>query len=254
MVQKLLPRVVDAVGSKDGDRRLTLMGHLEELRQRLVKSVIAVGVGTAVSFIFTQQIFLLLKSRAQGVDLIYTEVPELLTTYLKVAFVSGLVLAMPVLVYQLMMFVAPALTRQEKRWLYLLLPGVVLSFAMGAAFAFFIVVPPALQFLLTFGIEIARPQIKVGNYVSVVTNLIFYIGLAFETPLIIFFLAKIRVIKPKMLTKYRKYAVVAAFVVSALITPTPDPINQTLVAVPLMALYEVGILLAKLAWRGVPQD
>ncbi|MBI2908840.1 MAG: twin-arginine translocase subunit TatC [Chloroflexi bacterium] len=237
----------------NGEKRLTLMGHLEELRQRLIKSVIAVGVGTAISFMFTQQIFQLLKSRAEGVELIYTEVPELLGTYIKVAFVSGLVLAMPVLVYQLVMFVAPALTPKEKRWLYLLMPGVVLSFITGAAFAFFLVIPPALKFLLTFGIEIAKPQIKVGNYVSVVTNLVFYIGLAFEAPLIVYFLAKIRIIKPRLLTRYRKYAFVGAFVAAAFITPTPDPINQSLVAVPLIALYEVSILLAKLAWRGVPQ-
>lgn len=226
------------------------MGHLEELRQRLIKSLVAVAVTTVFSFLFAGQIFSLLKSRAEGVELIYTEVPEMLGTYFKVAFISGVVLAMPVIVYQVVMFVAPALTRKEKQYLYLLLPGVLLSFAAGGAFAFFIVIPPALKFLLTFGIEIARPQIKVGNYVSVVTNLVFYIGLAFETPLIIFFLAKIRVISPKLLTRYRKYAVVGAFILAAVITPTPDPLNQTLVALPIIILYEVGVWLAKLAWKG----
>ncbi|MFH1486469.1 MAG: twin-arginine translocase subunit TatC [Chloroflexota bacterium] len=236
------------------DKRLTMMGHLEELRQRLIKTLVAVGVTTAFSFLFARQVFLLLKTRAEGVELIYTEVPEMLGTYFKVAFVSGLVLAMPVIVYQIVMFVAPALTPKEKRYLYLLLPGVFLSFVTGAAFAFFVVIPPALGFLLSFGGDIARPQIKVGNYVSVVTNLLFWIGVAFETPLIIFFLAKIRVIKPGLLSRYRKYAVVASFVAAALITPTPDPINQALVAVPIMALYEAGVWLAKLAWRGIPQE
>ena len=234
----------------NGDRRLTIIEHLEELRQRLIKSVIALAITTIVSFSFTSWLFRLLLVPAGGIKPIFTEVPEMLSTYMKVSLLSGVILAMPILVHQLVMFVAPALTPQEKRYLYLLLPGAMLSFLAGVLFGYFVLLPPALNFLLTFGEDIATPQIKIGNYVSVVTSLLFWIGLAFETPLVIFFLARLRVVTPAFLSKNRRYALVGAFILGAIITPTFDPVNQTLVAVPLAVLYEISILLAKLAWRG----
>lgn len=230
-------------------KALTLSGHLEELRERLIKSLIGVGIATVLSFFFTDTIFEVLRSRAEGVQLIRTQVTEMLSVYFKVAFIGGLFLAMPVIVYQAVMFVAPALTPKEKRYLYLLLPGVTFSFLAGVAFAYFLLLPPALRFLLHFGEDIATPLIKVGDYVSVVTTLLFWVGLAFETPLVIFLLARIGVVTPQLLARNRAYAVVAAFVLAAVITPTFDPINQTLVAVPIILLYELGILLARLAWR-----
>ncbi len=167
--------------------------------------------------------------------------------YMKVALVVGLILAMPVIVYQVIMFVAPGLTRQERRYLFVLLPWIMLSFLVGLAFAYFIFLPPALQFLFSFGSTIAKPQIRVGSYVDFVSSLLFWIGVVFEMPLVIFFLAKIGVVTPQALARWRKPAWVIAFVVAAVITPTFDPVNQTIVAVPVILLYEVGILLARLA-------
>lgn len=230
------------------DKKLTIVGHLEELRSRLIKSLIAVAVATAICFIFAKQIFEILKSRATGIDFIYIEVTELLGVYMKVALFGGVALALPFLIYQLVMFIRPALPGKEKRYLYLLLPGVILFFVAGVAFAYFVLLPPALRFLINppFASGIATPQIRIGNYVEVVVKLLFTIGLVFETPLLISFLARIGVITPRMLSKNRKWAVLGSFVLAAIITPTFDPVNQSLVAVPLIVLYELGIWLAKL--------
>ena len=174
-------------------------------------------------------------------------------TYMKVSLASGIVLAMPYLTYQLFMFASPALTRKEKRYVYLILPWVALMFVGGVVFSYFILVPPATKFLLTFGSEIATPQIKIGNYISIVTRLLLSIGLVFEMPVITTFLARLGIITPKWLAHKRRMAIVFAFILAALITPTFDPINQSLVAAPLIILYEMGIWLAKLVHRKEPK-
>ena len=184
-----------------------------------------------------------------GLELIYTEVTEMLGTYIKVSLYSALVLTLPFIVYQAVIFVRPALTRKEKTYLYIMLPSVFLLFTVGAVFAYFVLLPPALKFLLTFGGDIATPMIRVENYISVLTKLIFWIGMCFEIPLVMFFLTKIGVLRPEWLSKYRRLAYVLAFVLGAIITPTFDPLNQSLVAIPIILLYEFGILLSKLARR-----
>jgi sec-independent protein translocase protein TatC len=131
-----------------------------------------------------------------------------------------------------------------------LLPSIFLCFAAGVLFGFYVLLPPAVEFLISFGSDIATPQIRVGNYISLMTRLLFAIGLCFETPLLMFFLAKIHILNAALLVKFRKAAFVGAFVIGAVITPTFDPINQTLVALPLYILFEAGILLARLARRG----
>ncbi|OGO03964.1 MAG: twin arginine-targeting protein translocase TatC [Chloroflexi bacterium RBG_13_54_9] len=231
-------------------KKLTFMGHLEELRQRLIKAIVAVIICIIPAFFFYRQIFAIITRPAGDINLIYTEMTEMIGTIMKVSLYSGLALAMPVIVYQVVRFIAPALTRSEKRALYLILPGIFLSFLGGVCFGYFVAVPPAVRFLLTFGQPIATPQIKVGNYISLVTTLLFALGVIFETPLVVFFLAKIRVVTPKMLSDRRKYAMLVAFVVAAIITPTFDPVNQTIIAIPIIVLYELSIWLAKLATRG----
>lgn len=229
------------------EQKLTIIEHLDELRQRLIISVVTVAITTILSFFFVQQIFDILKEPApENFQLIYTEMTEMLTTYLKVALFSGLALALPMIVYQGVRFVAPALTREEKRYFLWLLPAVGVFFVFGVAFGYYLVLPFTVKYLLTFS-SVATPFIKVGNYISFVSSMLFWIGMAFETPLIIFFLAKIRLVNAKKLASFRKYAIVAVFVIAAIITPTPDPIGQSIVAVPMLLLYEIGILLARIA-------
>lgn len=232
------------------DKAMTFTGHLTELRQRLIRAVIALVVATIIAAIFARYLFdFLIAPAPDNISLIYIEMTGMLASYMKVALMGGIVLAMPVLVYQGIMFVSPALTRREKKYIYLALPWITLMFAGGFAFAYFILVPPATNFLLTFMSDIARPEIKIDNYISIITRLLVSIGIVFETPVIITFLARLGIVKPEWLSRRRRWAVVVAFVLAAIITPTFDPINQSLVAIPLIILYELSIWLAKIAYR-----
>jgi sec-independent protein translocase protein TatC len=236
------------------DKKLTVLGHLGELRSRLIKCVIAVAITSLISFIFAKQIFDILILPAGEIDLIYIEMTEMIGTYMRVSLASGIILAMPYLIYQVVMYVSPALTRKEKKYIYLILPWVTLMFVGGVAFSYFILIPPATKFLITFGSDIATPQIKIGNYISIVTRLLVAIGLVFELPVLTTFLARIGVITPKWLASKRKLAIILAFILAAIITPTFDPINQSLVAIPLVILYEMSIWLAKLVHRGKKEE
>jgi len=233
----------------EGQQKLTVLSHITELRKRLINSVIAVAIASIVSFIFYEWIFYILIQPAAGIELIYIEMTEMIGTIMKVCLAAGIVLAMPYLIYQGIMFLSPALTRKEKKYVYLILPWVALMFMAGVVFGYYILVPPATNFLLTFGSDIATPQIKVGNYISIVTKLLLAIGFIFEMPVVTTFLARLGIIKPKWLSDKRKMAIIFAFVIAALITPTFDPINQSLVAIPLIVLYELSIWLAKLVYR-----
>jgi Twin arginine targeting (Tat) protein translocase TatC len=221
---------------------------LQELRKRLLRSVVALGIGIVVSFPLAPYIFDILKSRAEGVNLIYTRVTEMIGIYIKVALYCGIALVLPYLVYQLVMFLSPALRDKEKRYVYLSLPAVFILFAAGVCFAYFLFLPPALKFLLTFGSDIAQPMISVDNYVTIVVKLLFSVGLVFEIPLVLTLLSKLGIVNPQKLAKGRKWAVLVAFILSAVITPTVDPVNQTLIAAPIIVLYELSIWLSKLVY------
>ena len=231
------------------DKKLSILGHIAELRRRLILSVIAVVITTIVSFVFADEIFHILTRPIQGYNLIYIEITEMIGAYTRVCLVSGVILAMPFLIYQFVMFVSPALTSKEKRYIYLVLPWVALMFVGGVVFAYFVMLPPALRFLFTFGSDIATPQIKIGNYISVVSRILLAVGLVFELPVITTFLARLGIVSPRWLASKRKFAFIFAFVLAAIITPTIDPINQCIVAVPLVVLYEMSIWLAKLVYR-----
>jgi len=245
--------MTDVMGIKQKkDKELTFKGHLDELRSRLIKSVIAVVITTGISFAFAGQIFEFFESRVpEDTVFIAIEVTEKVGIYMKLCLYSGVVLALPFLIYQLVMFIHPALTRTERKYLYFLLPGVIVFFFAGAAFTYYVFLPPALDFLIDFPLmeDIAISQIRIGNYISIVAKMLLVMGLVFELPLVIYFLTRIGVVTPKWLSRYRRFAYVGAFVISAIVTPTIDPINQTIVAIPIIVLYEIGILLSRLARR-----
>ena len=240
------------------DRDLPLGKHLEELRKRLAISVIVLVATTVVSFVFYKQIIRLLLRPADDFGpaivgesgLVFVEITEMLAATLKVSMMAGFMLAFPVILYQVIMFVAPGLTPKERRYLLTFLPGVMLAFVAGVAFGYFVLIPPALNFLLTWGDDIATPLIRIGNYVNVVVMLLFWMGVVFETPVVMFILAKLRIVSWRGFARWRRHWVVVAFILGALITPTFDPINQSLVALPLIVLYELGIWLARLVARG----
>lgn len=231
----------------DGERRLTLIEHLEELRTRLVRSIIAIAVCTAGAFVVTRQLLELLalplgEFRA---NLISTEMTEFFGAYMRVALTAGVIAAMPVVVYQIVAFVTPGLTRQERRILFTWLPFVTVSFAIGVVFGFFIVLPPAVRFLLLFGAETVNVMVRISSYVSFVTTLLLWIGVIFELPVILALLTRLGVVDHRRLASWRKYAILLSFVVAAIVTPTPDPVNQTIVALPMIVLYELGVQISR---------
>lgn len=233
--------------------RTTILGHLRELRQRLIKSVIGVAITTAISFFLFEHIFNFLKVPAGDIELIFIEMTEGLGTYMRVCLVSGIIMAMPYLMYHFLMFIMPALTRRERKMVLLILPWVTLMFAGGVYFGYRYLIPPATQFLLSFSAGIAKPQIRIGNYVTFVARLLLAIGLAFELPVVTTFLARIGVVSSKWLADRRRVMIIFAFILGAIITPTIDPINQSIVAGTLIVLYEMSIWLAKIVERKKPQ-
>ena len=233
-------------------KRLPITGHLLELRRRLTWAAAAVVICTGTAFVFHQQILTLLMVPAQGfTDIpnekpIYTDITEFLGIAAKVSLVVGLFASMPFVLYQLVMFAAPGLHPRERRYLYFLLPASLIAFVAGAAFGYRILFPPAVNFLLNFGSDIATPLIRIGTYINLMVSLLFWMGIVFETPVVLFFLSKIGVVTPEFLSRNRRYAIVIAFILGAIITPTFDPINQSMVAAPIIVLYELSIWLVKL--------
>lgn len=224
-----------------------LLEHLEELRERLIKSAIALILAIFLSLFFTGKLLKVLISPMGELKPVFLRPTEMIITYLRVAFIAGIALAMPVIVYQMVKFILPALYPHERRYLYWLIPAATFSFLIGLAFAYFVMLPFAVKYLLTFGGDVARAQWTIGEYINFVTNFLFWIGMTFELPLIIYFLSKLGLVSPAWLSRNRKYAIVVIAIIAAVITPTPDPFNMSLVMIPLILLYETGVLISKLA-------
>ncbi len=232
---------------------LTLLEHLQELRNRLLISALAVTIATGVSVYFTQDIIDFLarpaENEVEDFRLIFTEPLGYIGSYFRVALLGGFILAMPVVVYQALMFVTPALTKDEKRWLLPTVFGASLSFLGGAAFAYYIMMPPAVGFLFGFGDDQAEPFIRIGPYIDFVTRLVFWTGVTFEIPLVLMFLARIGLTTSGKLIRMWRAALIVAFVLAAVVTPSIDPVTQSFVAGPIIVLYGIGIVLARLVER-----
>lgn len=227
---------------------MSIIEHLEELRRRLFITAITVVIGLAISAFFGDRLLEFLKQPAEDRNpdfgLQFIEPFELFVTYFRVAMLGGLIFSMPMIMYQALMFVSPALSPQEKRWVYGTVAGAFLFFLGGMAFCYYVALPPALDFLLNFGNDVAEPNIRVGSYVDFVTRLIFWTGVTFETPLVVMYLARFRIMSSGQALRFWRYAVVLAFVVAAIITPTIDPVTQSLIAGPIVVLYFLGVVLA----------
>ena len=242
----------------DDDSKLPFTSHLEELRKRLIVCFIAVGIGFVLSYGFKEYLFQVLvhplvKVMKPGDSLIFTGLPEAFFTYLKVAFLSGLMLAAPIIIYQFWMFVAPGLYDREKR---LMLPIVFLSslfFIGGALFGYFIVFPWGFKFFLGFATETIRPMPSMKEYLGFSAKLLLAFGLVFELPLVLTFLARLGIVSVQFLKKNRKYALLLFFVGAALLTP-PDVVTQIMMAMPLMVLYEISILGARMFGKKKPAE
>lgn len=234
----------------DEQDKIPFTAHLEELRKRLIVCFIAVGIGFVLSYGFKEKLFQILTRplisvMQTGDKLIFTGLPEAFFTYLKVALFSGLILSTPVIFYQFWMFVAPGLYEKEKQHM---IPIVFLStffFVGGSFFGYFIVFPYGFKFFLGFASEIIRPLPSMREYLSFASKLLLAFGLVFELPLIITFLAKLGIVSVSFLKKNRKYALLLFFMGAAILTP-PDVVTQVMMALPLIVLYEISIIGARI--------
>ena len=239
----------DAEEERDGGE-MTLMGHLLELRSRITWMAGAVILGMCIFFPFPINFaiweFLLepARSRIEGFEAQAIEPLENLGVYFRIALACGLAVAMPMLVYQAMRFVAPALTKKERRWIYPIAGGASFAFLAGMAFAYYLVLPAAYGFLFQFASDLASPTPRISSYMDLTLRLIVILGLVFEMPILIMGLARMRVVHWRKLLGWWRIAIIGAFVVSAIATPTIDPVTQSLVAGPMIVLYGLGIGLA----------
>ncbi|MCL4268130.1 MAG: twin-arginine translocase subunit TatC [Anaerolineales bacterium] len=226
-----------------------LLSHLNELRMRVFKAFLALIIATGISFAFSEQVINYLAMPIGGTsNLVSIELTENIAIFMKVSLLGGFVLAMPVIVYQIMAFILPGLKRNERGWLLVMVPFATLLFAGGVAFTWFVMLPTAIPFLTGFmGIT---TQVRPENYFEFVTRIMFWIGVCFEMPLVVMFLAKLKFVTAKQLASGWRYATVLMAVVAASVTPTVDPVNMGLVMAPLMGLYVVSIILAAIVGRG----
>lgn len=226
---------------------MTLLEHMEELRDRIVKSVIAIGVAFIAGIFLAGPLLrrLQVESNAElGFDVVSPTDP--ITIYFKIALYIAIAIALPVLMWQLIGFLSPGLTKKEKRLLYLSMPFVVLLFILGVAYAFFFAAGRALQFLSAFMPGLFEWSPEGGAVITFFLTLMLGLGLAFQMPLVMFILAKLGVATPEKMRSFRKYAILILLIASAIITPSTDPFNMAIVFVPLYLLYEVGVIISRL--------
>lgn len=228
---------------------MSILKHLDELRGRLVKATVALVIAAVFTSIFAGDIIAFLME-PYGKRLQTLGPTESIMTYMRVALMSGAAIAMPVIVYQLLAFTLPGLTRKERRWIYMSVPFTGVLFVAGVAFAWYVMVPNAIDFLANFRKDIFLNEWTAREYISFVVSIAFWIGVAFQAPLITFILAKIGLVTPGLLIRNWRIAIVVVAVVAAFITPTVDPFNMALLMLPLLALYVLSIFLAMVATRG----
>jgi sec-independent protein translocase protein TatC len=233
------------------DKELSLVQHLREFRDRLMVACIAIAITTAISFLFTTEIIKLLLVPAGVQKLLAISPTENFTTYFRVALFSGFAFAMPVILYELYAYIDPALHPNERRFALTLGPFVLLLFVGGMLFCYYVLLPSALKFLLNFGSEVIDNQLRASEYLSFVTLFIVGMGVVFEMPVVILALIRLGIVQRSWLTSRRRYVFLLVFIIAAVLTPTPDPFNQTIVAIPMYLLFELGLLLGRFA--GAPR-
>ena len=241
------------VDEPDDQALMTFWEHVEELRRRLLVALLALGAATAASFIFADKVIYLLAEPVGSISALQSiEVTENISVFMRVALLCGVAISMPIILYELLAFILPALKRTEKYWVYLTVIFGTLFFLAGAAFAYFVMLPSSLQFLIDFLAVETKPRLS--SYINFITNLIFWMGVGFQFPLVIFALAKLDVVSAKALARGWRYGVVAIAVLAAMITPTVDPVNMALLMAPLLVLYALSVFFAYLAGKKDNKD
>jgi sec-independent protein translocase protein TatC len=232
------------------DNKMSLTEHLIELRKRLTRSLIIVGIGFGFCYYFKDIIFTIVTKPLTQVlpknsYLIYTGLTHAFFTYMKLAFFASLIITSPFILYQIWKFISPALHSHEKKMVIPFVFFSTLLFISGVSFGYFVALPPAFEFFVSFNNQYLQAMISFSDYLSLFVTFLLGFGVSFELPVFMFFLAKLGIVNAKMLSKQRRYAVLVIFIVAAILTPSPDALSQMLMAIPLMFLYEVSIFIAR---------
>jgi sec-independent protein translocase protein TatC len=232
------------------EKKLPLTAHLQELRKRLILSFVAIGIGFFVCYALKESLFdilaaPLLKVMPKGGALIFTSVAEAFFTYMKVAFIAGIILTSPFILYQIWAFVAPGLYQKEKKYAIPFVLGGSFFFVLGVLFGYYVTIPIGFKFLLGYATDFIKPMPSMKEYLSFSIKFLLVFGLVFEFPVVLVLLARIGVVDAKTLARQRKYAILLIFIFAAVMTP-PDFISQVLMALPLIGLYELSILFSKI--------
>jgi sec-independent protein translocase protein TatC len=236
----------------DDAGRMSFFEHLTELRTRIIWSLIPSAVGLGVALYFTTSVMRFL-SRHLKTELVFTTPTEAFWTYMKVAMIMGIFIAMPIILWNVWAFVAPGLHKHERKYAAPFVIVGSLLFLSGGAFALFVIIPFAVNFLVTFGQEQGlKPMITISSYIDFIIKFTLAFGVVFELPVVITLLSMLGIVTPQFLSKNRKYAVLINFIIAAVLTPTPDIVNQSLMAGPLCILYELGIISARIFGRKKP--
>ncbi len=225
---------------------MTFWEHVEELRKRLLIALLALALTTLGSFLFADQVIYLLAEPVGSIEALQSiEVTENISVFMRVSLLCGVAIAMPVILYELMVFILPGLKKNEKKWVYLAIIFGTLLFLAGAAFAYLVMLPSSITFLIDFLAVETKPRLS--SYINFITNLIFWMGVGFQFPLLVFALVKMNVISARSLVKGWRYGLVVIAILAAMITPTVDPVNMALLMAPLCLLYLLSVVFAYIA-------
>lgn len=229
------------------EKEMTFLDHLEELRRRILKSLVAVIIFAIGAYFFSEQMVEIVAAPLQDVGVFFKAPAEAFLVRLKISVFAGAIVAAPVIFYQIWMFVGPGLLKSEIKIVIPIVISSTIFFLIGGSFCFFYVIPLAIRFLLGFATENMQPMIMIGEYISFAGMMVLAFGIVFELPVASFILGRMGVINHRLLSKGRRYALVGIVILAALLTP-PDVISQLLLAGPLYLLYEISILVVR--WTG----
>jgi sec-independent protein translocase protein TatC len=238
--------------SEDEGSEMSFLEHLEELRWRIIYSLIGLVIGTIICWIFIDFLvdhILLIPATHIGVKLQNLRPFGQLLLYMQVAIIGGIVISIPNLFFQLWKFISPALKKNERKYITSIVIFSTFCFLTGIVFAYFLMIPLSLKFAAGFGSKSIENNFAIDEYFSIIISIMLASGVVFELPMVSFFLSKLGILKPKFMRKYRRHAIVVIFALSAVLTPGTDPVSQIVLAIPLIMLYEISILVCKIAQK-----
>ena len=239
-------------GGIEPEKEMTFLEHLEELRWRIIYSIIGIVVGTILAWIFIDflvDVVLLKPAKDSGAVLQNLRPFGQLFLYMQIAIMVGMIISIPNLFYQFWQFISPALRSKEKKYIFWIVVFSSICFLGGIAFAYFAMLPLTLKFAAEFGSESIKNEFSIDEYMSIIISVMLAAGLVFELPMISFFLSKLGILKPSFMKKYRRHSIVIIMILAAFLTPGADPVSQLVLAVPLFVLYEISIFISKISQK-----